>query len=166
MELGQFAVAFKQRLVEINAEVERLTAKIRMIESRECIEPHGRIMSRLGVYRHQLGEAQRNKCAANWISVVVEPIYQIVLKRLGKGYQGFVILDQTDQAKLRFASVAGALRALELRMTLTDLCVMPRQENVQLRVVRSIVLPGSSERVETLPLDTPIAEIVTSFRGH
>lgn len=163
MKLGKFVTAYEQSLIALNREALELQDRISKIESGREMQPGGRLASRLGLYQHQLASLRnKHRGAVCWIGTVALPIFTILEKRLGIGYQSMFNREGDNQATLRFFHAASGFdQGLVLKMTLDRLCTEPSREIVNLMVVRSVIRPDTGRVDDRLTLDTTLTEVLT-----
>lgn len=169
MTIARFVFAYEQSRSSLILEAESLRSRIKKIESRGLLAANSRLATRLSLYRYQLdGIEQRNSGASLWLLIVVEPIFQVLQKHLGKSFHGALSQPAPGVAKLRFACTSPLTQILELTLRLSEPEPEPLSgagENI-LEVHRSIYSQmHDSPREETIPIGTRIKDIAAPLQS-
>lgn len=162
VKLSSFVAAYERSLIALNDEANDLVSRIAFIRQKQNVIPGGRLASRLSLYEHQLASIdQKHRGAACWVVTVAQPIFMVIAKRLGSAYKGALVRAGDRCASLRFIHrLDGPSRSMILDLTMDDLDTASPNLSVSLQVRRQLHVPRTAPRMDELPMETPIDDVI------
>jgi len=157
--------SLKQSIEAALLHEEGLTLKIGLLE-KSGPELSPRQSSKLRDYYFQLKKTQAESNFSLWKNIVVEPVYNILQRKLGSNYAGQITQSGSGSFRIDFFSVkSGLSRGFWVVLNLTSPADKRLTTDVSMSIRFTIVENGVMKSSLEPAINTPIAKIIAPLQA-